>query len=75
MIKGHINLADLEPLHQDQHRILFSNCLGIIDKVTTTAPTRDTLPVGYCQVANISGARRLYFNLSNSIYYLEMTAV
>lgn len=74
MIKGLLLLSDLNPQHQEQHRILFQNSLGIVEKVSTAAPTTSTLPVGYCQLANISGTRRLYFNIGGAIYFVNLTA-
>ncbi len=74
MIRGHRNLEKIDGVHQDQHRILFQNALGNMEKLTTTAPTADTLPIGYVQFANISGTRRLYVNLGGSIFYVNLTA-
>lgn len=74
MIKGHLLLSELDNAHQEQHRILFQNSLGVVEKSVTTAPTTTTLPVGYCQLANISGTRRLYVNFNGTLYYVNLTA-
>lgn len=74
MLQGHRNIDKLDPVHQDQHRLLFMGAQGVIEKVVTTAPNTTTLPVGYMQFANISGTRRLYVNLANVIYYVNLTA-
>ena len=67
MIQGHRSIPDLDTLHQNQHRLLFANCLGVIEKVATVAPTADTLPVGYMQFSLIGGVRNIYFNSGDTI--------
>ena len=67
MIKGHRSIADLDSLHSDQHRILFQNCLGVIEKVFSVVPTADDLPVGYCGLYVSGTVSRLYFNINNTV--------
>lgn len=67
MIKGHRSIADLDSLHSDQHRILFQNCLGVVEKVFSAVPTADDLPIGYCGLYVSGTVSRLYFNINNTI--------
>ena len=70
MIRGHLSLDELSPLHQDQHRLLFQNCLGVVEKVFTTAPTADNIPVGYAAIYESGSTRRLYFNVNGTVTYI-----
>ena len=74
MILGYLALNDLTPQHNDLHRRLFSLGLQILETVATTAPTRDTLPVGCLQVYQSGATVRMYHNLNNVLYYWAMTA-
>ena len=74
MISNYRAIADLDALHQEQHRILFQNSLGMVEKVATAVPTINTLPVGYMQFANIGGVKSLYFNLNNTIVTADQPA-
>lgn len=75
MIPGHRFLDKLDdPLHQDQHRFLFANVQGVIEKVATTAPSLTTLPVGYIQFALISGTYYIYVNINGVLVKWEGAA-
>ena len=75
MIKGHRNIGGLDPLHQDQHRLLFYNSFPLIEKVATTAPTTNTLPSGYGQIALISSVYYLYINVNGVLIKFTGTTV
>ncbi len=69
MIQGYRSITDLDALHLDQHRLLFQNCLGVIEKVFTTVPTSKELPNGYCGIYISGTTKRLYFNINGTITY------
>lgn len=60
--------------HNEQHQSLFKNLWPIISQIATTAPTRNTLAVGYAQVYQSGATVRIYLNLNNVIYYWALTA-
>lgn len=75
MINKHLNINNLEPQHQLQHKILFDLAQGVIDKTFTTMPTTTNLPVGYIGKYISGTTYRLVINIDNSIYYVALTKV
>ena len=73
MIQGYRSIDKLDPIHQDQHRILFQGCLGVIEKLAISAPT--SLPIGYIQFAYISSKYYIYANINGALVRWEGTAV
>ena len=73
MIKGFLNLDGLDVLHNDQHRKLFTFGFPLIEKVTTTAPTLTTLPVGYGQFYESGTTKKLFYNLNGTLIYTTWT--
>lgn len=67
MIKGFRGISDLDAVHLDQHKILFQNCLGVIEKVFSTVPTTNELPNGYCGLYVSGNVSRLYFNINGTV--------
>ena len=74
MIKGHLRLVDLDPVHQEQHRKLFALGLEILPGVVSTVPTTDTLQLNTCALYESGSTRRLYFNLGGAIHYITFDA-
>jgi hypothetical protein len=73
MIQGHSDINDLDSLHKEQHRKLFFNSLGIIDKVFTSVPTANQIPVGYLAKYINGTTYRIYINISDTLYYFALT--
>ena len=74
MLGGYHPDAKAGSEHNEQHQVLFKNLWPILSQVATSAPTINTLPVGYAQVAQISGTTSIFFNLNNVIYKWNLTA-
>ena len=75
MINDHLYLKDIDPSHQNQHRLLFSSAQGVIEKLATTAPTATTLPKGYIQFAYIDSKYYLYANIQGTIKFAPLITV
>ena len=73
MIKGHLNLKELEAQHQQLHKTLFDNSQGLVEKVFTTIPTIDQIPVGY-RARYVNGSSyRIYENINGVLYKHDLT--
>ena len=74
MIPGFLQLDDLSPQHNELHRKALRFGLPLLDEVTATIPTANTLPVGFCQFYRSGTTYRLYFNFNAVLYYTALTA-
>lgn len=73
MIQGSRSIEGLDAIHQDQHRLLFQNCLGVIEKTFTSVPTLSQIPVGYLAKYITGTTRRIYFNFDGVLTYFALT--
>lgn len=58
----------------DGIRRIMELAMPIVGEVATSAPTTDTLPVGYLQFYDDGTNRRIYANLNGTMYYWALTA-
>lgn len=73
MLNDYIKLDNLEPQHNDQHRKVFQFALGCMEKLFTSVPTTDQVPVGYMAFYESGSTRRIYINFYGTMRYVGLT--
>jgi hypothetical protein len=71
MIRNYRAINDLDAVHQAQHKALFDNCFGIIEKVFTEVPIADQVPPGYCALYQSGSTQRLYVNINGTLSSID----
>ena len=72
-IPGYRRIGD-DPIHDEMLRKLHLFSWPILNTVADTAPTIDTLDTGWAQFFDDGTNRRIYVNLTGTIYYWGLTA-
>lgn len=74
MLPDFVNLTDEDVQLMAMLRRLHLYVMPMVEKVTATAPTVDTLPEGFFQRFDDGTNRRIFHNLNGVIYYWGLTA-